>query len=146
MGIESSMDTVSACNKGGEIEITHPVTGKGIGLFISILGNDSDVVTEYLSEKQDKREREAAYAKKRGKEPELRTSEVRKQENLELLAVCTTGWRTVGADGVSEPTAEFNDKKHEYSIPNAIALYKKFPSIYEQVNAGISQLENFMPV
>jgi hypothetical protein len=38
-----SLDTIEACNKPAEIEIKHPVTLVGTGVFWSFVGKDSDI-------------------------------------------------------------------------------------------------------
>jgi hypothetical protein len=73
-------------------------------------------------------------AQKRGKDAELRTVEVIEQENMDLLAVCTVGWKGVVDEG---QTLDFNEA-------NVRKIYKKYPWIYDQVNEAIGTLELFL--
>ena len=130
----SKHDTISACDTPAEIEIVDPKTRVPTGEFISIIGKDSKEFREYTREKTNARLRRDAMAQKRGKDPEIRTVEAIEAENIELLVLCTKGWRGIVLDGEELP----------FTVQNAIKVYKTYPFIYESVNSAIGDLDNFL--
>src|SRR3990167_8255994 len=130
----SKHDTISACDTPAEIEIVDPKTRVPTGEFISIIGKDSKEFREYTRDKTNTRLRRDAMAQKRGKDPEIRTVEAIEAENIELLVLCTKGWRGIVLDGEELP----------FTVQNAIKVYKTYPFIYESVNSAIGDLDNFL--
>lgn len=139
-------DTVAACDKGAEIELRHPVTNTSLGVFITVLGKDSAIFKDHTRTLINARLRQDAFAARKGRDVEARTVEKIEKENLETLAVCTLGWRTVDKDEVSSDTIEVNKVKLPFNGNNALMVYSKYPWIYDQVNEAIGQLENFIKV
>lgn len=137
----SALDTVSACNKGAEIEIKHPITNVGVGVFITILGKDSDAFREHSRESGNAYLRREAVKDSNPEAVPVRTMEQIEKQNLETLAVCTIGWRTGDV-----PTITLDGTDLPFTPANASKLYNRFPSIYRQVDKAIGTLENFMPV
>ena len=130
----STLDTTSACDKGAEIELHHPVSNVPLGMFITLIGKDSKEFRDFTRDKTNTRLRKDAMAQKRGKDPEIRTVEAIEAENIELLVLCTKGWRGIKLDGEELP----------FTVQNAIKVYKTYPFIYEAVNSAIGDLDNFM--
>lgn len=135
----AQLDTVGACNEGAEIELIHPVTQKPLGMFITILGKDSDVFRDHLRETIDDDIRRAAMAKKRGKNEELMTVAKSDERGLELLVLCTLSWRTD-----DKQTIKFRGEELVCSVPNVKKLYEGLPWVKKQVDEGIADLENFI--
>jgi hypothetical protein len=130
----ASLDTRAACDKGAEIELTHPITSEPLGVFISVVGKDSTAFREYMRDKINAMLRQEAMAKKRGKDVPPRMMEDSEAETVELLTVCTQGWRNVVLDGVDLP----------FSVQNAKKLYAEQLWVRKQVDDAIANLENFM--
>ena len=131
----STLDTTSACDKGAEIELRHPVSNVPLGMFITLIGKDSKEFRDFTRDRTNTRLRKDAMAQKRGKDPEIRTVEGIEAENIELLVTCTKGWRGfIDDDGNEIP----------FNVQNAIFMYKNFPDIYDSVNSAIGDLDNFM--
>lgn len=131
----STLDTTSACDKGAEIELHHPVSNVPLGMFITLIGKDSKEFRDYTRDKTNTRLRKDAMAQKRGKDPEIRTVEAIEAENIELLVLCTKGWRGfIDDDGNEVP----------FNVQNAIFMYKNFPDIYDSVNSAVGDLDNFL--
>lgn len=130
----SMLDTASACDKGSEIELRHPVSNVPMGMYITIVGKDSKEFRDYTHAKINERLRKEAYAQKRGKDVDVRTVESIEAENIELLVACTKGWRGIVKDGVEVP----------FNVKNAIALYQDYRWIYDQINEAIGDYENFL--
>lgn len=130
----SSLDTVAACDKGAKIELRHPVTNEPLGVFITVLGRDSQAFRDHMRTAINDRLRRESVAKRRGREPDLMTVEVGEAEAIDLLVVCTVGW-----EGVT-----YKGQPLEFSVPNAKTLYADLPWVRSQVDAAIGDLENFM--
>lgn len=129
----ASLDIVAASNKPFELELLHPESKEPLGMFISHVGKESDVLKEYNKEIADNRLRQIAAYEKRGEEAPLIFTEENNRISIERIVACTTGFRDVNFNG----NVEFNHT-------NAIKLYTKFPWIVKQVDASIVNLSNFM--
>jgi hypothetical protein len=131
----SMFDTVSACNNGAKIELLKP-NGDGSGIFIFILGRDSDVYKTFEREQRDSMNRKIMLARKRGQDIRLDSAEMTEEKEIELLARLTTGWENVPAfDGQG---------LLPFSKDNAIALYTKYPSIRRQMDDASGDMQNFI--
>jgi hypothetical protein len=131
----SKLNTTAACDMGATIELRHPVTNVPLGATITILGKDSTVFKQASREATNARIRREAMAARRGKEAEVRTVEDIERENIDLLARCTTGWTGIVDNGVEIP----------FTFEAAKKLYRDYSWVYDQVNEGVGDLENFIP-
>jgi hypothetical protein len=129
----ASLDTISGANAGYELELRHPATKAPLGIFITVLGSDSDTFKELMHDRVNDAIRKGALVRQ-GKDPEIKSSEQLDQEELELLAACTIGFRNIKLDG----------KILEFSKKNAYDLYRRMPWIKDQVNKAIANVENFI--
>lgn len=120
----ASLDTAGACDKGAELELRHPVTSEGLGVFITLAGVDSAAFA--------KAQRDCQNARIRNQRP-VTIQDIEK-ENLHTLAACTIGWRGLEEGG----------KAVAFSHAAAVDLYGRFPWIREQVNAFIGNRGNFL--
>lgn len=136
-----SIDTVGACNEGAEIELVHPVTQAPLGIFITVLGKDSDAFRDHVRETIDDDIRRAAMAKKRGKQEEIMTVAKSDERGLELLVLCTMSWR----DGQKQ-TITLNGEELTCTVPNVKKLYEARKWVKQQVDEGIADIENFMKI
>lgn len=134
-----SIDTRIACNKAIEVELVNPATKKPLGIFWSVLGNDSDEAREYNRNQINADGRKAAYAKKRGKDPEVKTIEVLEQETVDWLTICSTGWRS--SDG---NVIKYKGELLEFNVPNCRRILTEKSFIRQQLSEEILDLENFM--
>ena len=130
----ADLDTTAACDKGAEIELRHPVTNEPLGIFVTVLGKDSSAFKEYMRTAINDKLRKEAMAKKRGKDIDPATYEAAESETIDLLIVCTVGWRNMVMGG----------KQLEFNVPNARTVYSTYSWIRKQVDEGISNLENFI--
>lgn len=122
----SCFDSQTKAEKGVELEITHPVTRAGTGVFLTLLGADSRVY-------QAARDEQASRNRARGKAT-LNTDET-KDQTAELLAKCTIAWRGLTAGG----------KEYVHSFENAKKVHLEYPYIAEQAATFIFTRENFFP-
>lgn len=140
----SALDTVSACDKGMEIELQHPVTHKGLGIFWGLLGRDSQVFRDQIRQNIDEATRRAAYARKRGKEDVPDTADRQEQRGIELLAVCSTGWRH--GDKTTFPFQKQGTAMEElpFTTENVKRVLTELPEVRRQIDEAMADLENFM--
>lgn len=131
------LDTVKACNDGAEIELRHPVTKAPIGVFWTVLGKDSDAFREHVRDTINDDLRRARNKKRTG--DEAQTVEMAEQRALELLLVCSRGWRTG-----DQPVINLNGEQLTFSVSNAKRVLTAMPWVKDQIDAAIADLENFM--
>lgn len=129
----SALDTIKACNAGAEIELLHPVTKRPLGMFISIVGKDSDAFQAYIADKTDADRAKDFQARRKNQVAEPKYFAEQKAENIQLLVNCTTGFRNVSFNG----PLSFNEA-------NATKLYIGLPWVSEQVDKAIVDYENFI--
>lgn len=129
MGISlNAFDVQTNSNAGVEFELKDYRTGKGTGAFIKLLGMDSDAVKAFM----DAQARKYSELRKAGKEVPKEDPE---QSGIELLTVCTVGWR--GID-------DANGQPLEFSKDTARRIYAEYPLIREFVDRVIAVRENFL--
>ncbi|WP_448508784.1 hypothetical protein [Immundisolibacter sp.] len=130
----AELNTVKACDKGAELELLHPVTSEPLGIFIKVLGKDSTVFRDHIRDSVNDRIRREQMARKRGKDIEPTTVEKAESEAVDLLVLCTLGWRNMIMNGEAV----------EFNVPNARRIYTEYPWIRKQVDDGVANLELFM--
>ena len=116
----SSRDSARRAEEGAELEVLDPVSGEGVGAFITLAGADSAAYRNALN----------AASRRRGKTSRGRTFDPDRllAESAEILAACTLDWKGVLVDGERLPC----------SRENAVKLYIRFPWLREQAEAFIA--------
>lgn len=120
------LDTVSACEKSVEIELQHPATGEPLGVFIAIKGKDCPEATRLERARANKN----IQKMQAGKQFSM-TVESQEDYEVELLTVCTTGWRSGDV-----PSITYNSKPLEFNVPNCLMLYRSRPWARNQIEAA----------
>jgi hypothetical protein len=118
----STLNTSIAANDGVEIELKHPSHGGGLGAYITVLGQDSNVYRRKLMERIER-------ARKRSDVGSIW------DESLELAVELTTAWRGIELDGISLV----------FNYENARKLYTDYSWIREQVTEAVQDRGNFLP-
>lgn len=136
----SVLDTTTASDKGARIELNHPTTGTGLGIYVTVLGKHSTVFRDIVRERVNKRVHKESMAARRGKHLDPRTAEEVEREALELLVACTLGWDS----GEDDPTLTFKGEKLPFNAANALNVYSELLWVREQVDNAIGDLENFI--
>lgn len=132
-------DPKVACEKSVEIELVHPQTEEGVGVFISIIGRESEAFQKAVNAKINHSLKLQAINKNK---PQIVTVEGNEDEAAELLAQCTTGWRSVG----SPPnTIVYGGVNYGFSQSNAKLIYGKSRWIRNQVDKAVGDLSLFFP-
>lgn len=127
----NDLDVTKSCETGYEFEVTDDVTGKGTGLFLTVIGGHAQRIADFTKKSLNERRLADAMAEKRdprGKNPKVHLVEEDIEFSTELVAMRIIGWR-----GISDP----------YSHENAVKLCTVNPPIKEQVLARSEDLKNF---
>lgn len=128
----SDLDLSSASNDGYEFEVRSPRTGNGLGVFLTVLGDQSEKVTAFTRKRQNEKRREAAIAMRRGRpSDDVDTVEDDESFVVEACIVRTVSWR-----GLAE----------EFSESNARRLFTTNREIRRQVLEESANLANFTKV
>lgn len=131
-----SFESRKYADEGVDFQIIHPLTGpvvddNGQPVTIRLGGADSARIKNAVRERQAKRREESEKATP----PQVYDWQTREADMVEDLATLTLGWSAnLELDGASYP----------FSFDNAVALYRRFPEIAEQMTAKASQRVNFM--
>lgn len=136
-----SLDLAAAAEKPHEFEVTHPESGEGLGVFLSVIGMESATFQRYVRD-EGNRARERAF-KERSKDAKPLTIDEEEDALIRALAVCVVGWRTE-IDGKSEPVVLWGADKLECNRDNAAKVLRQFRWMREQVNAAASDIGNFI--
>lgn len=135
----SSLDVTNKSDAGVEIELTHPVTNKPLGIFVTVRGKESSVFREHIRDKTNANVRRNAMAQRRGKDIEMPTAEQMERDATDLLILCTVGWRS--GEG---PTITFEGQPLEFTVPNARLIYERLTWVRSQVDEAIGSFELFI--
>lgn len=128
-----------------EFELEHPETKDGLGVFVSVIGAESDTFLAYVRQEGNKARKRAFAAQRKGKQDdEPSTMEEDEDAILRAVAVCIVGWRTV-REGASEPVIHWGGERIECNHANAVKWLRKFRWVREQVNKATGDLANFLP-
>lgn len=129
----SAIDTIAACNKPVEIEIEHPVTKEKTGVFISVIGKDSDAYRSRIKAMANENLQRDALFSQRGK-VDIPKIDKLEAKNIDTLVAATAGWRGVILDG---ETLDFTPE-------NVRTVYARIIPVRDQVQEAVNDLENFM--
>ena len=125
------LDVGKACETPYKFEVKDDETGKGVGIFLSVIGAHAPVLLDFIKKTQDERRVADAMAEKRdprGKQVHVRPIQEDIDYSTELVAIRIVGW-----EGIKQP----------YSHAEAIRLCTINPSIKEQILAVSENLKNF---
>lgn len=139
----ATLDTVKGSNHGFELAIVHPGTRAPLGIYITVLGRDSDDFRRVSTEHSRRR---VAKAAKSGGRVQLTTEEL-DQDGMDLLASCTRAWRSEDEIGNAETSKEvvlIDGEELACSKANALKLYAAMPWIKEQVDEAMADRGNFI--
>lgn len=115
------------CEDAVEFEPTTS-TGKGLGIFLTVLGAHAPAVQRWVNKSLNERRRAEALQVRRGKNGDIRPIEEDIDFGIEVVAIRITGWR-----GITE----------EFSPENALKLCQINPEICAQVRETSEDLANF---
>lgn len=127
----NDLDVTKSCEVEHEFEVKDETTGKGTGIFLTVIGSHAQCIQDFT--KQEMNARRVAEAMNHKRDPRGKAPVVVKiEEDIEfstrLIAMRITAWR-----GIQEP----------FSLENAIRLCTINPPIKEQILAVSEDLKNF---
>lgn len=113
-----------------DVEIVHPVTGKKLGIAITVYGIDSPIARAAQNKLTNKRLARGA----RGLRGKVTAEEI-DAETLEYLASLTKRWKGV------------EDGGHvvAFSMEAAVDIYQRFPWLRKQIDEAVGDRELFFP-
>ncbi|NJB67496.1 hypothetical protein GGQ74_001136 [Desulfobaculum xiamenense] len=122
----ASLDTAARAEEGAVLQLRHPATEEPLGVYVTLAGADSGIC----------RKAQMAIGRKRIRRMKTGavSPEEAEEEALELLSRCTLGWEGVTVDA----------QVLDFSRENAVALYRRFPWIREQVDRFIGDRANYI--
>jgi len=132
----AALDTVQGSNAGFEVAIYSPATNEDLGLFITVLGKDSDVFQKVSRSQQKKRIEKMNKGGFRNMNVPIESIEA---DNIQLLAEATKSWRQG-----DKQTITVEGKELACTSENAASLYERFPWIKEQVDTAAGDRANFI--
>ncbi|WP_394064524.1 hypothetical protein [Alcaligenes sp. WGS1538] len=123
----SDINTRAIADRGFEIELEYPV-GHGLGIFLTVLGEHSDIVEQYEIERADRRAQEQLASAKTG-EVKVRTVKEVLQNNRESAAHRVIAWRGI---------------KEEFSTELLQGFLQNNPDFVDQILEASRDRANFM--
>jgi hypothetical protein len=132
----AALDTVQGSNEGFEVSIYNPATTENLGLFITVLGKDSDEFQRVSRAQQKKRMEKMSKGGFRNTNVPVESSEA---DGIQLLAAVTKSWRQG-----EKQTITLDGRELDCSKDNAAMIYERFPWIREQVDVAIGDRANFI--
>lgn len=138
-----SLDLAVAADVPYEFEIEHPETGDGLGVFVSVIGSESETFQTYLRSEGNALRRQAFEAQRKGKPDAPMLIEDEEETGLRALATCIKGWRTV-VEGKSDPAILIGGARLEYTPDAALTWLRKFRWVRVQVNKATGSLSNYL--
>ncbi|MDD7545573.1 hypothetical protein [Actinobacillus porcinus] len=115
-------------------ELTHPVTGEGLGAFIHVVSAKSDRAQAFFA-KQLRKEQKRELENARTRHPKFKELDEIKDESIELALNRMVGWENV----------EFGDKKElPFTEENARMLLKECDWMIEQILEHSNDLGKFL--
>ena len=143
----AELDTREACNKPFHLELLKPVTDQPLGVFIPVLGKDSDAVQEHVRTTVNTQIRKESFAQQRGKKPAPATVEQGESEQVELLSVAIFGsgepWYVKDGDKIT-PGLPYRGQVLDWTVANIRTVLKEQAWIRRQVDEALGNLENFI--
>lgn len=122
------LDPTPAHDKGFELELKHPTTGKGVKAYITVSGEEGTAYRKYMEAVVDAQIAENYEGSKA--KPTTLAKEIARA--VEKCVACTIGWREIAWEGAELP----------FTPENARMLYQhKF--IRGQVLEAIENAQNF---
>lgn len=138
-----ALDLAALSDAPFEFEIEHPETGDGLGVFVAVIGAESEGFQQYLRAEGNTLRRKAFEAQRKGRPDEPMTIEDEEETGLRALSACVKGWRTA-IDGKSEPAIFVGGERLEFSPANALVWMRKFRWVRGQLNKATGTLANYL--
>lgn len=133
-----------------DLELKHPTTDAPLGLFIQIIGSQSEKVRAISNRQSNAIIKDNFKAQRGGKEPAI-TVETSQKRSAELAAAATVGWYAQepakpGEKPKREDGLPFGEKRLMFSEEEAVRLYSDpaYAWLAKQVDDAVGDLANFL--
>jgi hypothetical protein len=92
-----SIDAMADAGNAYELQMKDPAGNPypNGGIVFLVIGRQSDEVNKFFAKLTNDYIREREYARRRGKDPEPKTAEYAREENISGAAIRVVGWRGV---------------------------------------------------
>ena len=139
-----TLDTAAASEKPYEFELVHPNTKAPLGVYVSVVGPESDAFKAKIR-KEINRERQREFQAQRNPSKAAGPQTIEEDEafSVSLLSDLVKGWRTV-KDGKSEPVIYWKGEKFPFNAENLTRWLTHFPWVRVQINDAASDIGNFL--
>ncbi len=124
----AELDITKQSEAGFEFEVQDDSTGKGVGVYLTVIGAHAPAVQKFTSKKLNERRVFDEMNERRGKKAQVRKIEDDVEFGIELAAIRIVAWR-----GISD----------EFSPANAVQLCTVNPTVREQILKASEDLSNF---
>lgn len=127
------LSSLTAQRKPFELELVHPGTKRGLGLFLTLIS-----VNEPGPKKVTARINSAAQ--KLARKNNSFTADQLRENAVDILSACTTGWRW-GTDADGKPSS-WNGEQLEFH-PNNLRMVLMIDELRDQVDTEVADNTNF---
>lgn len=138
-----SLDLAVASETPFEFELVHPESKQGLGVFVSVIGSESETFQAYIRREANAQRLKNFQRQRKGGDDKPTTIEEEEAALIEALAVCVKGWRTV-INGESKPVIVWAGVELPFGRELAVKWLAKFKFIRAQVNEATGDLGNFI--
>ena len=149
----NKLDFAKFAEQGADVEIIHPVTGKGTGIWFNVTGRDSDKFRRRIFAKANESAQQQRLPKsKRKKEIDLDSTpeDVMADQFDDLAFLVNNFWHfkpaeVEGGEKVRVDGVEVDGAVLPYSHENAVQVITRFAPIYEQLTVAVKDRALFTP-
>lgn len=146
----ADLNAAAASETVFDLELRHPTTDAPLGLFIQVLGSQSEKVRAVSNRQSNAIIKDNFKSQRAGKEPAI-TVETSQKRQAELAAAATVGWYSqepakAGEKPKREDGLPFGDKRLIFSEDEAVRLYNDpaYSWLVKQVDDAVGDLANFL--
>lgn len=149
----SSIDPVAACAAGTDLELLHPATGDPLGVFMRILGQESDELRAFAKGKAKEGAKKAAANRHTRRDVAKIAEETvdgifDRKASVDLAVAATVGWWRFENEDDRKGRVEnvvFEGSEVAFSKEAARRLFEARPWMALQVDAGTQDIASFFP-
>ena len=132
----NSLNQVKASDQGYEFEFISESYG-ATGIYFSVLGEQSNVVKEWVRKKVNQKRTQDLMRQKKGKEA-IVEFEQDERESRESAAIRLTGWR-----GLYKDLSVASPEPLEFNFENALNLVSINDEIFQAIIKNSGEVSNF---
>lgn len=146
----ADLNAATASETTFDLELKHPTTDAPLGMFVQIIGSQSEKVRSVSNRQSNALIKDNFAAQRGGKAPSI-TVETSQKRQAELAAAATVGWYSqepakAGEKPKREDGLPFGDKRLTFSEDEAVRLYSDpaYQWLVKQVDDAVGDLANFL--